>query len=542
MASLASGLCKTATINELREWTKVPLDQAFLRALDGLLLEIYETLRPKPIHYEQRNMLVAVFNKMVTKIFGKSGGFPVVEEFGSFKMNLFTAESDLDLSVNFSDSTLSTSVEYSRAEKIKALRKLSKILYAHQRQGHVRGVLPIMSARVPVLKATDCGTGVECDISIENKDGISRSAIISLVSSIDERFRILCYLIKMWAKANDINSSKDRTLSSMAIIALVAFHLQTRNPPIVPPFSALLRGGTSISNVKKSVLQFENFGRGNKESIAELFISLICKLTAVENLWNEGLCASMFEGTWVYKRVENISKAAGMNVEDFLDQSDNFARSVGKDTEMKVIKDCTQKALNYLTRFLSGDIDSYKLKTCLFGPVFSTLSPTANKRLAWEDIPIPPIERDAVPGRSKLDKKRKHEHVSSKASNAKRSRYDVPQAQQEPTPVYADRYHQGLAGGFHFTDYEQRLPRIPYPIPDPYLSRASAHLLAPRSGYGQNPINPSGPGFVMTPRQFSHGPDILPTTNSSHQYHQHDSVYRYHQPDPVYRYGRGYRE
>lgn len=55
--------------------------------------------------------------------------------------------------------------------------------------------MPIVSARVPVLKATDCGTGVECDISIENKDGISRSAIISLVSSIDERFRILSYLV-----------------------------------------------------------------------------------------------------------------------------------------------------------------------------------------------------------------------------------------------------------------------------------------------------------------------------------------------------------
>lgn len=56
----------------------------------------------------------------------------MVEEFGSFKMDLFTAESDLDLSVNFSDSTSSTSAEYPRAEKIKAIRKLSKILYAHQ--------------------------------------------------------------------------------------------------------------------------------------------------------------------------------------------------------------------------------------------------------------------------------------------------------------------------------------------------------------------------------------------------------------------------
>jgi DNA polymerase sigma len=55
--------------------------------------------------------------------------------------------------------------------------------------------MPIMGARVPVLKVTDSGTGVECDISIENKDGISRSTIISHVSSIDERFRILCYLV-----------------------------------------------------------------------------------------------------------------------------------------------------------------------------------------------------------------------------------------------------------------------------------------------------------------------------------------------------------
>lgn len=69
------------------------------------------------------------------------------------------------------------------------------LIFALLGQGHVTGVSPIMSARVPVLKATDCGTGVECDISIENKDGISRSAIIFVVSSIDERFRILCYLV-----------------------------------------------------------------------------------------------------------------------------------------------------------------------------------------------------------------------------------------------------------------------------------------------------------------------------------------------------------
>lgn len=34
--------------------------------------------------------------------------------------------------------------------------------------------------------------------------------------------------MKSWAKANGINSSKDRTLNSLSIISLVAFHLQVK--------------------------------------------------------------------------------------------------------------------------------------------------------------------------------------------------------------------------------------------------------------------------------------------------------------------------
>lgn len=57
------------------------------------------------------------------------------------------------------------------------------------------GVLPVVTAIVPVLKVIDKGTGIECDISVENKDGMSRSMIYKLISSIDERFQILCYLV-----------------------------------------------------------------------------------------------------------------------------------------------------------------------------------------------------------------------------------------------------------------------------------------------------------------------------------------------------------
>lgn len=57
----------------------------------------------------------------------------------------------------------------------------------------------LIRARVPVLKVTDCGTNIECDFSVENRDGIARSQIIFLIASIDERFRklsimVMCYL------------------------------------------------------------------------------------------------------------------------------------------------------------------------------------------------------------------------------------------------------------------------------------------------------------------------------------------------------------
>ncbi|CAO2190274.1 unnamed protein product [Urochloa humidicola] len=339
------------------------IDPALLPTLEGLLQEMYASLQPKPVDYENRELMITVFNKFAGQIFGKKKGFPVVEAFGSFTMDLFTPESDLDLSVNFNTDTKDL---YPRKDKIKAIRKLTKILYSHQSHGRCYGVLPIRTARVPVLKVTDQGTGVECDISIENKDGMSRSMIIKFISSIDERFRILCYLMKFWAKAHDVNSPKDQTMSSMSIISLVAFHLQTRHPPILPAFSAILKDGSDFASLEKNVSLLKGFGSSNKESVAELFVSMMIKLVSVESLWEQGLCASNFEGSWISK---TWGKGVGnLSVEDFLDQSQNFARCVGMG-QMRKICECLRATVSDLNKFFMGKIAAPKLKALLFGPL-----------------------------------------------------------------------------------------------------------------------------------------------------------------------------
>ena len=72
----------------------------------------------------------AKFNNNYYLIFlvGNGDDFTIVEGFGSFLMDMFSAGSDLDLSINFGN----YEVEVSRAKRIQTLRKFEKKLKALQ--------------------------------------------------------------------------------------------------------------------------------------------------------------------------------------------------------------------------------------------------------------------------------------------------------------------------------------------------------------------------------------------------------------------------
>lgn len=358
--AMISVLCKEAQQCEQKQRKKYTATLEQLSAFEVLLDEVYVDCLPKPSDYDARRDLLRIFNEIAKEVYGYSADAPVVEVFGSYSMDLFCVKSDLDLSVNFTN----RKVNITREKKIQTLRKFAKKFYQLQRNGFVRGVNPVTTARVPVLKVVDRGTDIECDISVENQDGISKSKTIYMIGSIDERFRKLSFLMKAWAKAQNINSAKDQTLNSLSIILLVAFHLQTRNPPILPPFSALFKDGNDSVAVESSVCKFSNYGISNKESVAELFVSLLNKLLSVEKLWSEGLCASTFEGSWISRtRGDRVGR---INVEDFADRSQNVARAVGA-VEVKQIYRCIQLSVQHIFDFLNKKIGGNSLREFLFG-------------------------------------------------------------------------------------------------------------------------------------------------------------------------------
>ncbi|CAL2257528.1 unnamed protein product [Prunus armeniaca] len=358
MALSQTELLNEAKKLELQGLKKYPITPVFISKLDTLLNDAYAIRRPKPIDYHNRRDLIRILNAITKELYGNSGNSPVVEGFGSFVMDMFSIGSDLDLSVNFGN-IVGT---FPRDMKIKILRKFAKKFYSLQREGHVIGVQAIMTARVPIIKFIDCGTGIECDLSVENRDGIQKSKILHIISGIDERFQKLSFLMKAWAKAHNINSPKDRTLSSLSIIQLVAFHLQTRDPPIIPPFCTLFEDGTDPVIVVKRVKNYSEFGKGNKESLADLFITLLVKVASVENLWQKGLCASLYQGSWTSK----LWDTQYISVEDFTDPSQNVARAVGRE-QFKEIYGCIHSSLCHLLSFSDGHIQGHQLVDLLFG-------------------------------------------------------------------------------------------------------------------------------------------------------------------------------
>ncbi|KAL0335465.1 UNVERIFIED_CONTAM: hypothetical protein Sradi_4758400 [Sesamum radiatum] len=125
--------------------------------------------------------------------------------------------------------------------------------------------------------------------------------------------------------------------------------------------------GTDPATVVKSLSNFVNYGKRNRETLAELFVTLLIKLSSVEKLWPKGLCASTCSGSWTSKtwdsKVASISESP--QVEDFTDQSQNVARAVGL-AEVKQIYKCIDISIRHIFSFIDGQI-GIELRDLMFG-------------------------------------------------------------------------------------------------------------------------------------------------------------------------------
>jgi len=310
--------------------------------------------------------------------------------FGSYVSVFHTAGSDIDLSLEVDPSSpwydakemgLSSQNRGSRGNrarqpprgyKSKKVQLLSKVA-SELRYQRFAEVNLIAQARVPLIKFMDPSTGVNCDVCVGN-DGVYKSAVLGAFANLDERYRDLVFLVKMWAKRFDCNDATAGSFNSFALSLMSLFHLQTRSPPILPPvlrltlpsdaaadadLAAERERANNLDPVRKvpvskirqqsdamrdvglvearaSSPRWRGCGAANTATLAELLVTFFTHFRSVEPLWKHGLVASTYAGRWV----AGAAWAPGrycVGVEDPFAAGDNVARAVQRRSLSKVL-------------------------------------------------------------------------------------------------------------------------------------------------------------------------------------------------------------
>lgn len=89
-------------------------------------------------------------------------------------------------------------------------------------------ILPILNARVPIVKFVDPLSKINCDVNCNHVLGVHNSELIRCYSMIDPRVKPLVYNVKALVKAHGINDSSQGTLSSYAYVMMILGFLQAQ--------------------------------------------------------------------------------------------------------------------------------------------------------------------------------------------------------------------------------------------------------------------------------------------------------------------------
>ncbi|XP_077996760.1 poly(A) RNA polymerase, mitochondrial-like [Glandiceps talaboti] len=100
---------------------------------------------------------------------------------------------------------------------------------------HCVNVYKILEARCPIVKFYHQATGLQCDLSSNNRIATKSTELLYLYGNHDPRVRPLVYTLRHWARINGITSSSPGPwITNFGFTLLVIYFLQTRDNPVVP--------------------------------------------------------------------------------------------------------------------------------------------------------------------------------------------------------------------------------------------------------------------------------------------------------------------
>lgn len=190
-----------------------PLQRRYQSLLTELCLQAERDFAPETRELKERNKIMFLLTQHIRKSWPNAD----LTLFGSSSNGFAFRSSDLDISLTFRDIPDSSNLEC-----VKLIEELGEIL---KNLRSLRNVLAITSAKVPIVKMHYYDSH-EADISLYNILAQENTGMLKLYSELDERCRVLGYMVKLFAKICDIGDASRGSLSSYAYILMMIFYLQ----------------------------------------------------------------------------------------------------------------------------------------------------------------------------------------------------------------------------------------------------------------------------------------------------------------------------
>lgn len=198
--------------------------------------EIFPKITSEPEAAQVREELLTRLRKVISAEWPGAG----IDVYGSAGNGLGLRSADVDMSLYMPDEVAA------RHGREPGVPDAPKIILARlatiMEENNISILSKVLEARVPVIKMHDPKSKLQVDICVNNTLAVRNTELLKAYVDLDERFRYVCILVKLWAKRRDLNDAYHGTLSSYAYTLLVIHYLQTLNPPVLPCLQRMENG------------------------------------------------------------------------------------------------------------------------------------------------------------------------------------------------------------------------------------------------------------------------------------------------------------
>ncbi|KAJ6256054.1 hypothetical protein Dda_9146 [Drechslerella dactyloides] len=182
------------------------------------IIDFYDYIKPQAYEHAVRHDLVRRLRKLVQNTWPDAD----IQAFGSFAAEIYLPTSDMDIVVISRQFFQTSRPKY---DTVGNIRKLTRVL----RDSDVpqpNSVVPIVGAKVPIIKYKDRLTGLSVDISFENSSGLIANQTFKQWKEVYPEMPKLALLLKHFLAVRKINEPFNGGLGSFSLICMIVSLLQ----------------------------------------------------------------------------------------------------------------------------------------------------------------------------------------------------------------------------------------------------------------------------------------------------------------------------